>query len=88
MDYNVIFTDTAFDNLKKLSDKNGRLILEKIEQLAQNPIKMRNVKKLVDFTPSYRLRVGRYRILFERDDSKKVIEIIDILHRKNAYKRR
>jgi mRNA interferase RelE/StbE len=88
MSYKVIFTDNAFDNLKKLSDKNSRLLLEKIEQLAQNPLKMRNVKKLVSFSPSYRLRVGKYRVLFERDDSKKVIEIVDVLHRKNAYKRR
>jgi len=41
------------------------------------------VKKLTDFTPEYRLRVGDYRILFEVDRDR--IVIYRVLHRKDAY---
>ncbi|MGD9733556.1 MAG: type II toxin-antitoxin system RelE/ParE family toxin [Desulfamplus sp.] len=86
--YGVTFTDTALDNLKKFPDKDKTLILNKIELLAENPLNMPNVKKLVNFATSYRLRTGNYRILFEREDNLKIIDIIDVLHRKQAYRRK
>ncbi|MBF0204384.1 MAG: type II toxin-antitoxin system RelE/ParE family toxin [Desulfamplus sp.] len=86
--YGVTFTDTALDNLKKFPDKDKVLILNKIELLAENPLSMPNVKKLVNFAPSYRLRAGNYRLLFEREDNLKIIDIIDVLHRKQAYRRK
>ena len=49
---------------------------------------MPNVIKLVEYDISYRLRVGSYRILFDKDDVIKIIEIIDIRQRKEGYKGR
>ncbi len=46
------------------------------------------LKKLVEFDISYRLRVGNYRVLFERKDDLKLIDIVDILPRNRAYQRR
>jgi mRNA interferase RelE/StbE len=43
-----------------------------------------NIKKLTNFSPEYRLRVGNWRILFEI--SKNKIIIYRILHRKEAYR--
>nr|CBX31563.1 hypothetical protein N47_E50750 [uncultured Desulfobacterium sp.] len=43
-----------------------------------------DVKRLANFTPEYRLRVGDYRILFETYKDK--ITIYRILHRKDVYK--
>ena len=43
-----------------------------------------DIKKLTNFTPEYRLRVGKYRILFILDGD--VIRIHQIKHRKDAYK--
>jgi mRNA interferase RelE/StbE len=73
--------------LKKYSVKDQSLILDKIEQLADNPLQKSNVKRLVEFDVSYRLRAGNYRIFFERDDTLKIIDIIDILPRDRAYQR-
>jgi len=42
-----------------------------------------DVKKLNDFTPEYRLRVGKYRVLFEIDKDK--IVIYRVKHRKYSY---
>ncbi|GAK50951.1 plasmid stabilization system [Candidatus Moduliflexus flocculans] len=88
MSYQVTFTEIALKNLKTYPAKDQKLILQKIEQCAENPLNMPNVKKLVNFSPSYRLRAGNYRILFERDDVAKLIDVIDILPRREAYRRR
>ena len=46
-------------------------------------------EKLVDFdAAAFRMRVGNYRILFDREDDLKIIDIIDILQRKQAYQKR
>jgi mRNA interferase RelE/StbE len=42
-----------------------------------------DVKKLTNYTPEYRLRVGDYRVLFEVDGGKVII--YRIVHRKDAY---
>ncbi|WPE18817.1 type II toxin-antitoxin system RelE family toxin [Candidatus Thioglobus autotrophicus] len=45
---------------------------------------MSNVKKLTNFEPAYRLRIGNYRILFDVLDD--TVEIGRVLHRKDSYK--
>ena len=42
-----------------------------------------DVKKLTNFTPEYRLRVGDYRVLFEVDGASVVV--YRVLHRKDAH---
>jgi mRNA interferase RelE/StbE len=86
--YELHFTDIALKNLRRYPRNDQRLILARIEQLAANPQSMSNVKHLVNFAPSYRLRVGDYRILFERDDVIRIIDIIDVLPRGRAYQRK
>ena len=83
--YEVQFTDIALKNLKKYPKKDQHLIMINIDKLAEDPFSKTNVKKLVNFGISYRLRVGYYRVFFEREDVLKIIDIIDILPRKNAY---
>jgi len=86
--YEVSFTDVAFKNLARYPAKDQQAILKSIKQLAENPLTKNNVKKLVDFDVSYRLRVGNYRVLFDREDSLKIIDVVDILPRNRAYQRR
>jgi mRNA interferase RelE/StbE len=85
--YDVQFTDVALKNLRRYPKKEQRLILSRIEQLAADPQAMPNVKRLVNFDVSYRLRVGNYRVLFEQDDIIRIIDVIDILPRSRAYRR-
>jgi len=64
------------------------MILNNIKKLAQDPHNKSNVQKLVNFDVAYRMRVGNYRVLFDREDSLQIIDIVDILRRKHAYRRR
>ncbi len=86
--YTVIFTDVALKNLRRSPKKDQRRILSRIEQLASAPNSMPNVKRLVNFDVAYRLRVGNYRVLFDQDDIIRIIDVIDILPRNKAYRRR
>jgi mRNA interferase RelE/StbE len=69
--------------MKKIDNKNKELIHSKISGLAKFP-NISNVKRLTNFEPAYRLRIGDYRVLF--DVSEDTIEIGRVLHRKNSYK--
>lgn len=86
--YEVQFTEVALNNLQKYPANDRKRIVERIEALADNPLQAPNVKRLVDFDVSYRLRVGNYRVLFERDDIIRIIDVIDVLPRGRAYRRR
>jgi mRNA interferase RelE/StbE len=44
----------------------------------------RDVKRLTNFTPEYRLRIGDYRVLFEIEEE--TIIIYRIRHRREAYR--
>ena len=57
-------------------------ILQKIELLQHGLTG--DIKRLTNFTPEYRLRVGDYRILFEILEGS--IIVYRILHRRDAYR--
>jgi len=82
MNYQVDFKPRALKDLKSLPVEESRRIVAKAEGL-QNDL-AGDVKKLTNFTPEYRLRVGNYRVLFEVEGPKVVI--YRVLHRKDAYR--
>ena len=80
--YEIKFKKKAVKELQKLPKKDAERIVEKISALSDNLTG--DVKKLTDFTPEYRLRVGVYRVLFEIE--KNVIIIYHVKQRGEAYK--
>lgn len=86
--YEVQFTEVALNNLQKYPANDRKRIIERIEAMAENPLQALNIKRLVNFDVSYRLRVGNYRVLFERDDIIRIIDVIDVLPRGRAYRRK
>lgn len=77
--YEVVFTDTALKSLRRYPRADQQHILQRIEQLAADPKSAPNVKRLVEHDVAYRLRVGNYRVLFDRDDTIRIIDVIDVL---------
>ena len=74
---------SAIKDLKKIDNKDKEKIISKILELENFP-NISNIKKLTDFEPAYRIRIGNYRLLF--DVFKNHIEIGRILNRKDSYK--
>jgi len=81
MIYEIEFKPRALKDLKALPKAMQRRIIARIEALRNDLAG--DVKKLTDFTPEYRLRVGDYRILFEVEGNRVII--YRIFHRKDAY---
>ena len=80
---NINIRKSAIKDSKTIAPKDKERIYAKILELKNFPDVL-NVKKLTNFEPAYRLRVGDYRILFDINDD--TIEIGRILHRKESYK--
>jgi mRNA interferase RelE/StbE len=62
--YDIQFKPKAIKDLKKIPQSIVTNIIEKIEVMQADL--QGDIKKLTNFTPEYRLRVGQYRVLFER----------------------
>ena len=60
-------------------------VLSALARLQESPL-TGSVKKLVG-EPSYRLRIGNYRIVFEVDTFNKEVTVLKVAHRKDVYRR-
>jgi len=87
MRYKIYLTDKARKKLDSLNQKSRRMILDTLSFLRDYGFSQRlDIKKLKGFKNHYRLRVGKYRILFELEKPDKII-VYAILPRKKAYKK-
>jgi mRNA interferase RelE/StbE len=84
MTYEIIFSDKALIQLKKLEHKIQERIIRSLERIRIRPEAY--VTKLVG-DPGYRLRVGDYRVIMDIDNEKLHILVIKISHRKNIYQK-
>lgn len=72
--------------LRKISKKEAEKILSTIEQLTKSTTSGNlDIKKLVNTKRSFRLRIGNIRVVYEYDESSKIIYIHEIDFRGNIY---
>jgi mRNA interferase RelE/StbE len=72
----------ALKDLSKIHKSEVKKIISKIEELEKYP-NISNIKKLTNFEPPYRLRVGNYRVLFDIEDN--IITVYRVKHRSKSY---
>ena len=85
MPYTIIIKPSAQKDLDKLPFSEIKRIVSKLENLKSNPRPI-GIQKLSDYE-GYRIRSGKYRILFSIDDKNKKIYIYRLKHRKDVYKK-
>lgn len=86
MAYQLTFSDKALKSLKKIPKADTERIINALEELAQDPDKKTNVKRLTNHPDAvFRLRVSNYRVLYDKHEVVRVIAVIDIGHRKDIY---
>lgn len=73
---------SAIKDLLKINEPFKSKLHDKISLLKNFP-DISNIKKLTNFEPAYRLRVGDYRVLFDVVDE--TIFIGRVLHRQESY---
>lgn len=89
--YRVFETDNFVRAMEKIRGRNKILIENKLKkrtypQLKNEPHYGNNIKKLKNYNPeTLRYRIGNYRAFYEIDDNEKIVYIIGISTRQNAY---
>jgi len=81
--YEIVFSEKAKKQFLKLGKDIQKRIINALERIRIRPEAY--VTKLVG-DPSYRLRVGDYRIIMDIDKERLIILIIKVGHRRNIYK--
>jgi len=86
MRYTLLIKKQAKKVLQSLTRIDRNRIAEKIKLLGENPNNPILDIKPLQGEPYYRLRVGQWRIIFDKDDEVKIIAIEKIKPRGGAYK--
>ena len=79
--YQVRYAAAVVRELAKMSPDVRRRVRSKIERLSHGLAG--DVKRLTNFSPEYRLRVGDWRVLFNLDGD--TIYVEHVSHRSEAY---
>jgi mRNA interferase RelE/StbE len=83
MRYEVELKPRAREDLRRLAKPDAARVVDALEKLKDNLAG--DVKRLADFTPEYRLRVGDYRVLFEIEQTNRAV-VYRVRHRREAYR--
>lgn len=79
----IVYSAQASKFLAKITAKDAKRIVEKIEQYSVYPAELKNQIKKLKGTNAYRLRVGDYRVIF--DENGIILNIIKIGNRGDVY---
>lgn len=89
--YRIFATDEFQKRINKIS-KRDKLFIEKkltqyvYPQLKEEPHFGNNIKKLVNYVPeTWRYRIGKYRLFYVIEEIEKIVYVISIDLRKDAY---
>ena len=89
--YRIFETNEFQKRIGKISKKEKTFIEKKLReyiypQLKEEPHYGNNIKKLVDYNPEiWRYRIGKFRLFYAIEESEKIIYVISIDLRKDAY---
>jgi mRNA interferase RelE/StbE len=82
--YKIFFKKSVEKDFNVIPKKDLKKILERIEALAEDP-RPPGCEKLTG-QQRYRLRQGRYRILYSIQDDELTVWVVKVGHRKDIYR--
>lgn len=83
-EYDIVFARSARKELEVLPLRIQARVLRGIEALGAQP-RPPGSRKLVGSSNLWRLRIGDYRVVYAVDDTRRVVDVNAIRHRKDAY---
>ena len=83
--YKILWKKSAEHDIRNIDKKYIPKIISVIESLPKNPFP-KGASKIKISTSNYRIRVGKYRVIYQVDTKDKLITIYHIRHRKDAYR--
>ena len=84
-EYTVVFARSARKELQALDRTVAARILKRIEALTREP-RPSGCKKLEGIDNLWRIRIGDWRVVYSVDDSRLLVEVSVIRHRREAYR--
>ena len=84
--YEIEVSRTAEKQLRKLPRSDQERVIRKMLALADHPFPP-GARKLTGYEDVYRVRVGRYRVLYSVSGRSLVIIILKIGHRRDIYRK-
>lgn len=85
MTYEIIITKSIQKQLDNLPNNIQERVYDKISQLAEEP-RPDGVVKLKGYN-EYRVRIGDYRLVYEIQDEKLIVLLLQCKHRRDVYKK-
>ncbi|MGD9109020.1 MAG: type II toxin-antitoxin system RelE/ParE family toxin [Gammaproteobacteria bacterium] len=85
-DYNIKIHKQAKKKLQSLNAKDRLKITDKIMELSYNPDSANLDTKVLTNSSLWRLRIGKWRVIYSRDDIVKILRIEKIKSRGDVYK--
>lgn len=83
--YELLFKQSVTRDLRALPSADLRRVLDRVQALAEDPRPL-GCQKL-SAQERYRIRVGRYRVVYEIRDRELVVLIVRVADRKDVYRR-
>jgi mRNA interferase RelE/StbE len=84
-DYAITFARSARRELERLTAAWVKRVLPRIEALGSHP-RPPGCVKLQARNDLWRIRVGEYRVLYRIDDEARLVDVIAVRHRGQAYR--
>jgi len=83
--YSVEISRTAERQLKRLPQGERQRIARTVAMLAIEP-RPRGARKLAGYDDVFRIRTGRYRVIYSVEEDRLVVLVLKIGHRKDVYR--
>ncbi len=83
--YDIEVSATAERQLRRLPRRDQLRVLKAIIRLAEEP-RPTGCRKLSGYTDVFRIRVGRYRVIYSVSDRRLVVIVLKLGHRKDIYR--
>jgi mRNA interferase RelE/StbE len=84
-DYEVTFARSARRELEGLVPPLANRILTRIQALAREP-RPPGARKVQGRQNLWRIRVGDYRVIYSVYDDQRVVDVVKVRHRREAYR--
>ena len=82
--YEIIIERRAERDIKRLSELDFNRIVPRIRALVKDPRPF-GCRKITGSKNDWRIRIGDYRVIYTIYDKTKVVELMKVRHRREAY---
>jgi len=90
--YKLFETDEFIERIEEFSKVEKSFLQSKLKSYVYPQLKLEphfglNIKRLIDYVPpTWRYRIGKFRVFYSIDEKLKIVAILTIDFRKDAYK--